>query len=34
MGKHKKFNKKQAVKFELIPGKDENGNPTVMFKPV
>lgn len=33
MGK-KKFNKKQTVRFVLVPGVDENGNPDNKFKPV
>jgi hypothetical protein len=34
MHKNKKFNKKKAVRFVLVPGRDENGNPVNMFKPV
>ena len=33
MGK-KKFDKKGTVRFTLVPGKDENGNPVNLFKPV
>lgn len=30
----KRFNKKKSVRFVLVPGTDELGNPTTMFKPV
>ena len=33
MGK-KKFNKKKSVRFALVPGVDENGNPANTFKPI
>ena len=33
MGK-KKFNKKESVRFTLVPGVDEHGNPTVLYKPI
>jgi hypothetical protein len=35
MGKGKqKFNKKEAVRFTLVPGFDENGKPITHFRPV
>jgi hypothetical protein len=34
MKKSKKFNKKQAIKFTLVNGKDENGNHITIFKPI
>lgn len=33
MGKGK-FDKKQAVRFNLIPGPIKDGKPSVLFKPV
>jgi len=33
MGK-KKFNKKESVRFALVSGIDENGNPSNSFKPL
>jgi hypothetical protein len=33
MGKGK-FDKKQAVRFTLIPGPEKDGKPSVLFKPV
>ncbi len=33
MGKGK-FDKKQAVRFTLVPGPDKDGKPTVLYKPV
>lgn len=34
MNRSRKFNKKEAVRFLLVPGRDEHGNPTTTFKPV
>jgi len=33
MGKTK-FDRKKAVRFQLVPGPDKDGRPTVLFKPV
>ncbi len=33
MGKNK-FDKKQAVRFALVPGPEIDGKPTVLYKPV
>lgn len=35
MGKSKgRFDKKQAVRFTLLPGPDKDGKPSVLYKPV
>lgn len=35
MGKAKqRFNKKEAVRFTLVPGFDENGKPITHYRPV
>ena len=32
MGKHK-FDRKKAVRFNLVPGPEKDGKPTVLFRP-
>ncbi len=34
MGKNKHFNRKQTVRFTLVPGFDSNGKPAPLYKPI